>query len=1731
MVALSNRDRLLPELATGTRRSSIGVAESQTCMQAEHFANASARAHSSCRALRTVASDLGSALAQSASAISEWQRVAFAQAGTDDGASDGACSDAQKPWQHSVRGSQQLAAHLAALQAEAVDVTRWLAAVTGAHGELEVELARWLHKLPKESFSQRAVDILQATAPSAAPPLSDKAGPPLLRELAERHPHAVLRTGNAEMEPLPSLASESGGPRREAEQRALNTSARRAASEGLTSTHATMSSTRFSSSSDDKMTWACTAARLNGERLFQPRYGQKNRNASRFSKTATGANGFGLMRSGSDPRFTVDSQSPPGRSGGHSPQVRESTSDLSLLAELESTKVALEESKAEIALLRARFRDKAPPSTLRIGGPAPAANADAASKVGDVGGTGGSTDGALTCTRLQVPAAELALSKAAEHNEAEIRRLRYHNQELEKDLSRSHRFLAKGREELSEANKENEQLREDIRKLRVEKQEEADSRLAGRDSQELVRELKKRGFDFSALVPPRQEEKSVSSAPPSQPDNAPPPAPPPAAPPPVPPKPGSSDGEEDEEEVVKGAAPPGLSIVSTRMLVPPTPPEPTRSEPVVAVPAPKAAATRAAPKLSVEAAGQPQKRSLAVPAVANAPPTKSPLASARRGSTTRGSVVDLTVKRKTSEPASPAMQSKKRTGTELWNVARKFWSQLVDMASSNALASSNSNKLAVKTVPTIRAKGTSQVHVELSLAKLYKEHRNEFDDGDMGIFEFVGRQARMQEFNLQVLELVRGDDKKEARPTLVREVSTANLQALEKKMAAGYDRAFESAGGNARCAPRWAQVNEALQLLAQQRGEGSVAKPGFAKLGLLCQDAGFQLMGMDALYDTCRFTSDKLAREIERIATQTKGHADCAPLKGRPRARSKVLTKYGNNASLLTDVIRGSIAYPGIDELYDGFLEILEMELEHGRHDFYILEVNDRFQNSKDGYRDISMLINVDGVAGELQLHIQQIKDAKHGAGHDAYKKQRAVNESLFEACVRGNVTDILALANEYACCAAPVRDKHGRSALHYGCQVGSLRAVRALIRYHADPWCADGRGVLPFEVALRSPCGGSYRIRHLTTAYAKARGKLAAVHQCKNCDDPALEPYEHCGGATCKNPKRFPKEKTGHFDVANLVLAAMRSAPLDCVGQGPLRLVKSVLPWWVDHVVSLPPDDEMRSSWIHVGRELISMVSELNIKRKRQEESRAQKKISEVEWISHLNDWTLQAAARGQIARVSVLLEAGYNEVPAPGKPWLLDKAIQNGHTELAKMLIRCEFANARKASQCTLNKHLMYAARQDDAAYATAALVAKANPDAWDAHMEKKRTPLMSFAASGNLEMCKKLVSCRAMVDWADSFRCTAVHYARALAHDEVEQYLISVKPLKELPNPKARTIQYLCEAASKGCVGAVYRFVQANSQSQEETDADAAGGESDTDSETEKGGASKSLRSVQTSTISEDAISAGATVAELVSVKVKPFDYTPLHMAVWACAGKDAEGHELYYRSTFNVCRALIRANADPMAQTSKRDTPLHLAAQRGIVDLYDDLVDELSAAMDPDKLELLETKIQNNEEQVPYDLLNQNQRTRKVRGLFLDEERLEPTLLRTAFLAFDINRSTNQMANRLDKVRLNMATTWWDLLRNLRTEGNMPTKQAILHQMAIATPLGEASFGSRGALGLGLEPEEDSVMESSRATLFLTEASTRSARSTKRGQFAKATNKIINTNRMGLNSSSSQGILLC
>jgi len=350
---------------------------------------------------------------------------------------------------------------------------------------------------------------------------------------------------------------------------------------------------------------------------------------------------------------------------------------------------------------------------------------------------------------------------------------------------------------------------------------------------------------------------------------------------------------------------------------------------------------------------------------------------------------------------------------------------------------------------------------------------------------------------------------------------------MEQMMKAAYDNAFGASGGQAVAEARFPAANKAMRELMRERFHCRAR-----------QDVGFEIMGLDMLYATVRVHNEKLVREVKRIAECTGGHAKCPNLKGRPRARAKVLTKYGNDTACLTDVMRASIIYDGIEEIYDALIWLCREDLKADRRDFFILEVNDRFQKCKDGYRDISMLVDVDGVIGEVQLHVKSILSAKSSEGHDVYKQQRLINESLFEACVRNAHVDVASLVREYQVCARGIRDKNGRNALHYSCQSGALQTTRLLLRYRADPWVVDDHGVLACELAL----------------------------------------------------------KHGHFDVTGLMLTQMRAkAPTS--DAAPRRLVGHVARWWCDHVAH-EPEDVLHERWFDIGRGLIEVARQYGVLR-----------------------------------------------------------------------------------------------------------------------------------------------------------------------------------------------------------------------------------------------------------------------------------------------------------------------------------------------------------------------------------------------------------------------------------------------------------------------------------------------------------------------------------------------------
>mmetsp|Transcript_44271 Transcript_44271/g.102256 ORF Transcript_44271/g.102256 Transcript_44271/m.102256 type:complete len:1299 (-) Transcript_44271:470-4366(-) len=416
---------------------------------------------------------------------------------------------------------------------------------------------------------------------------------------------------------------------------------------------------------------------------------------------------------------------------------------------------------------------------------------------------------------------------------------------------------------------------------------------------------------------------------------------------------------------------------------------------------------------------------------------------------------------------------------------------------------------------------THQRRAAVAILDLCKTYSQDFPDGEMGIYEFITQYSREEEFAMQVSGLAGSVGRRKDM------IHKKDFHTIQAEMTDSYNEAFESVGGQEVAEAHFEEANDAMRSLRRARG-----------VGRFRQDVGFEILGLDALYARAHIANPKLIFEVRKMASMSKGNAICPDLKGRSRARAKVLTKYGNDTACLTDIMRASIVYQTVDDLYRALVAFIAEDLQDTRSDFRLLEVTDRFQQPREGYRDVSMLVEVDGVIGEVQLHVQTIMLAKKGEGHDKYKKQRVVNEALFEACVRGYEEDVLTIMKKFRVAAAGVRDKHGRNAMHYACQNGMVITTRLLLMYKADPWLADDEGVLPCELAL----------------------------------------------------------KAGNFNVSEVVLRSMRQIAQNS-SQGPiLRLVKGVAPWWCDYVANMATqaaegETGFREQWLRMGAMLIGVI------------------------------------------------------------------------------------------------------------------------------------------------------------------------------------------------------------------------------------------------------------------------------------------------------------------------------------------------------------------------------------------------------------------------------------------------------------------------------------------------------------------------------------------------------------
>eukprot|EP00435_Cladocopium_sp_Y103_P018679 s1847_g4.t1 len=797
-------------------------------------------------------------------------------------------------------------------------------------------------------------------------------------------------------------------------------------------------------------------------------------------------------------------------------------------------------------------------------------------------------------------------------------------------------------------------------------------------------------------------------------------------------------------------------------------------------------------------------------------------------------------------------------------------------------------------------------------------------DEKFGVYEALMTCVRRAEVEQSVKEKLQ-------RPKKVFERScTGTFEELESEMISSYTDAFEEAGGPEEVS---SQVPEVAELVRSYRH------------GRVRQDLGFEILGLRSLYQVNNRWLKKFEEEVQRLASGTSGTATIAPMKSYDRARAKVLTRYGSDVSCLTDVMRASLIYPTIAEVYSALFFILKDEPmledhDQPRHDFRVMEVNDRFQFCHDGYRDITLLFNMSGVICEVQMQIKGIQEVKKSGGHKAYRVQREVNELIFEAAVQNSEEDLAELVKIYKVSGQGTKDKNGRSALHYTCQHGALKATRVLLAAGSNPWLEDDHGVLPFELALKQKL---FDTLELTLSVMMLKGPRFG--KCLHRMAEQILPWLDC---LLRTQTSFAGEKQELFQCpGRLMIAVLRyyealpllepfltqtaklgtnfaattiralltaQADQDRIGGGvttdpvvemrPTKLglvcneglcqVAISMPcestgWWLEQQGATHCGNKAygaRNIWCPDPKKTGSSSTFCCVR------SMSRQVVEGRDYY-----FTMHSVAAAPVNGIgSLLLLATCS----------LDFAMKSGHAEMVKMLVCTQRGDGTPlAAHCfkeTVHGHLKIASKLADPGYARAALLANADPRAQQAFGVGKRTALMSFAAAGELELCKELINARSEVQWIDGSCCSAVHYALCLKRTPVVDFLRAQRAITEVPlkhNSLQDVAQYLLKAVQEkeGCCGAVHRGAD-------------------------------SLRNMQFLKKQTDSI----PFKEVLRERFGPSRWTLLHYAVKVLRSADPAGQ---------VCRALLVAKADPRLLCADGETPLHWVASLGHQQVFDAL----------------------------------------------------------------------------------------------------------------------------------------------------------------------------------------------
>ena len=141
------------------------------------------------------------------------------------------------------------------------------------------------------------------------------------------------------------------------------------------------------------------------------------------------------------------------------------------------------------------------------------------------------------------------------------------------------------------------------------------------------------------------------------------------------------------------------------------------------------------------------------------------------------------------------------------------------------------------------------------------------------------------------------------------------------------------------------------------------------------------------LYEAAAAAMVTLGSQTSDLASSTNGKPMIpSELKGFTRARAKIDSDYGGDASRIVDLARSSVFYDDVSDLMTGVQEV--------RDGWSVVREKDRFEAPVGGYRDIMFNVDIDGHICEIQLHLTKIIEAK-AEGHGDYERVSELKRKL----------------------------------------------------------------------------------------------------------------------------------------------------------------------------------------------------------------------------------------------------------------------------------------------------------------------------------------------------------------------------------------------------------------------------------------------------------------------------------------------------------------------------------------------------------------------------------------------------------------------------------------------------------------------------------------------------------------------------------------------------------------